>query len=382
MPILVDSELVLYGFVGDNLWDEGFTDREVLDALTEVGRDTDIVVRVNSGGGYTSHGKAIFNALKAHRGRVTVSVDGIAASAASLLAMAGDEIIMRTGSLMMIHDPAALTAGTSADHQKSIEWLEAEAAGCASIYAERTGKPAEDMRAIMLAETWMTAEEAVAAGFADKADSQSAESVSAFDYRIYDHAPGALTALAKKRSWSLSKELKADPSAAPRQTKENPMTDKPAGEPAKTHTQADLDAAASASKLSATAAANANAAEIVTICAAAGVPAMAANLIKEGATPEQAKARVDGAKDIRAAVSLAHKSCSAIEESLADTFIAAGTSLEGVRADLFQRMASAQSPEIKSGHQAGTGSDAAELDSVVGKIVSMVRPQATEKRSA
>lgn len=73
MAVLVNGELVLYGFVGDNYWDMGFTAREVIEALAEVGREADITVRLNSGGGYTDDGVSIFNALKTHKGKVTVS---------------------------------------------------------------------------------------------------------------------------------------------------------------------------------------------------------------------------------------------------------------------------------------------------------------------
>ena len=69
MSVLIDGELVLYGFVGDDFWDDGFTASEVIDALAMLGHDADITVRINSGGGYTSDGIAIYNALKAHSRR-------------------------------------------------------------------------------------------------------------------------------------------------------------------------------------------------------------------------------------------------------------------------------------------------------------------------
>jgi hypothetical protein len=75
MTILVDGELVLYGFVGEDFWDEGFTATQVIDALAMLGRDADITVRINSGGGYTDDGIAIYNALQAHRGEVAVVVE-------------------------------------------------------------------------------------------------------------------------------------------------------------------------------------------------------------------------------------------------------------------------------------------------------------------
>ena len=204
MGVLVNGELVLYGFVGENIWQEGFTDREVLEALAVVGRDADITVRLNSGGGYVDAGMAIYNALAAHKGRVRCEVDAIAASSASLIAMAADEVVMKAGSRMMIHDPSVITFGTEEEHRRSINYLGKTAEQMASIYAEHAGKKDSDVRAAMKAETWMTAEEAVAAGYADKADGAKAKAAASFDYRIYAHAPQALHDLATTKNWSIT----------------------------------------------------------------------------------------------------------------------------------------------------------------------------------
>lgn len=203
MPVLQDGELILYGFVGDNFWDDGFTASDVMAALAEVGRETDITVRINSGGGYVDDGIAIYNALAAHKGKVRVEVDAMAASAASLIAMAGDTIVMRTGSMMMIHDPARITWGTAEDHARSVDILDKQAAMMAGIYADRSGNDADKAREAMKAETWMTAEEAVEAGYADEAEGAKTKAYAAFDYRIYANAPSSLKALASRRKWDL-----------------------------------------------------------------------------------------------------------------------------------------------------------------------------------
>lgn len=202
MPILIDGELVLYGVVGDGLWEDGFTASQIIDALAEAGREADITVRINSGGGYTNDGIAIYNALRAHSGKVAVVVDAIAASAASVIAMAGDTITMRTGALMMIHDPARFTWGTAGDHEKSTGQLNKLANLMAGIYADRTGEDAEAIREDMKAELWLTGEEAVERGFATGAEDGRAEAVAAFDYRVYARAPENLVALARKKKWS------------------------------------------------------------------------------------------------------------------------------------------------------------------------------------
>ncbi|ABE63180.1 peptidase S14, ClpP [Nitrobacter hamburgensis X14] len=226
MAVYQDGELVLYGIVGESFWDEGFTASEVLAALAEHGRDNDLTVRLNSGGGIVNDAIAIYNALSTHKGKVTIQVDAIAASAATVIAMAGQEIVMRVGSIMMIHDPMNVTFGNIEDHEKTIEQLTAYANQMASIYAERSGNELDDVRSDMKAEIWLTAEQAVEKGYADKAEAAKAKAVAAFDYRIYAHAPKSLTAMAVKKNWSFeAKEPAASAPVNPSQ-KGNLMTDK------------------------------------------------------------------------------------------------------------------------------------------------------------
>jgi len=224
MTILIDGEIVLHGTVGEGFFADGFTARDVIEALAEVGRSKDVTVRLNSGGGIATEGVAIFNALESHRGNVNVVVDGVAASAASIIAMAGDTIVMKTGASMMVHDPAAFTMGNSDDHAKSIEALEMLASSMADIYAERSGRKPDEIREEMKAETWMTAKEAVAKGYADKIEKSRSKEPTAFDYRLYQHAPERMVALAVARDWK-QREPTADVAANPRQIEEPPMTD-------------------------------------------------------------------------------------------------------------------------------------------------------------
>lgn len=228
MPVLQDGELVLYGFVGDNYWDEGFTAQDVLYALSEVGRDTDITVRINSSGGYVDDGIAIYNALLAHKGKVTVKVDALAASAASIIAMAGEERIMRSGAMIMIHDPASYTYGNAGEHEKSRAKLDKLGDQMAGIYADRTGEDEDIIREDMRDEVWLTGAEAVARGFATSTEDQRAVAVSAFDFRVYAHAPDSLKRLAAKKSWSFERERPAAASASVKTSQEEqPMADTP-----------------------------------------------------------------------------------------------------------------------------------------------------------
>lgn len=217
MTILVNGELILYGFVGDNYWGEGFTDREVIDALVEHGRDEPITVRLNSGGGYVDAGIAIFNALKSHAGKVTVIVDAMAASSASVIAMAGDERLMRTGAMMMIHDPSGGVWGTASDMEAFAKVMEKHAENLASIYAEVTGGDKDDIRESMKSELWMNADEAVEQGFATALEKQKVKQTAAHDYSIYANAPKRLVALAKSKDWTRAKAKISAAASAPAQ---------------------------------------------------------------------------------------------------------------------------------------------------------------------
>ncbi|MFN3890163.1 MAG: ClpP-like prohead protease/major capsid protein fusion protein [Beijerinckiaceae bacterium] len=187
--LLVDGQLLLYGDVGDPLgWGDGFTPTDVIQALAEHGPG-DITVRINSGGGIAMDGMAIYSILKSHPGEVCVLIDGVAASAASLIAMGGARIEMRDGAVMMIHDAATITFGDAGRHEKNRDFLDKLSDNYAGVYAARAGVSREDARALMKAETWMTADEAIEKGFATAKIEEAALPTAAFDYRIYARAP-------------------------------------------------------------------------------------------------------------------------------------------------------------------------------------------------
>ncbi|NTF32313.1 head maturation protease, ClpP-related [Rhizobium skierniewicense] len=243
MAVLVNGELILYGFVGDNYWDMGFTAREVIEALAEVGRDADITVRINSGGGYTDDGVSIYNALKAHKGKVTVIVDAVAFSSASLIAMAGQDRIMRKGAMMMIHDPSGGVWGTAQDLESYTKYLQKQADSMAGIYADVSGDEPDDIREEMKTELWLTAEEAVERGFATSVADTKSKAVAAHDYRVYANAPERFVAAATKKNWSheeATPKAMTSVKAPNRQTQEKPtMTVIPKAD----ETPADIEAA-------------------------------------------------------------------------------------------------------------------------------------------
>ena len=146
----------------------GVTAQDFVDEILAIS-SKNIELHVNSPGGDVFDGVAIMNAIADHPATVNVIVDGIAASAASFLAMAGDTVKMNRGSQMMIHDASGFCYGNAADMADTQALLDRISDLIAGIYAERAGGTVEAWRALMQAETWYSASEAVTAGLADEA---------------------------------------------------------------------------------------------------------------------------------------------------------------------------------------------------------------------
>lgn len=157
------AELAIYDVVGFY----GTTAKDFYASLKAIG-DRALNVRINSPGGSVVDGFAIYNLLKAHKGDVTVFIDGLAASIASVIAMAGDKVIMPKNALMMIHNPSVFADGDAESLRKLADDLDKFRDGIVSAYTERTGKKADKIKKMMDEETFITAEEAVEMGFADE----------------------------------------------------------------------------------------------------------------------------------------------------------------------------------------------------------------------
>lgn len=132
-------------------------------------------VRINSPGGSVYDGIAIYNALMMHPADITVYVDSLCASIASVIAMAGDEIVMMPGSQMMIHDALGIEMGNAAEMRKFADQLDRQSQNIAGFYARKAGGEVDEWRDRMIAETWMFAQEAVDIGLADKVYAKSTE---------------------------------------------------------------------------------------------------------------------------------------------------------------------------------------------------------------
>ena len=155
-----------------------------------------IHLRLNTPGGSVFDGMAIYNAIKQHKSKIIAHVDGLAASIASVIAMACDEIIMGEGSFLMIHEPWSLCAGSADDMRKEADLLDKVSATILSVYMNRSNKKEEEVCAMMAEETWLNAQEAVDAGFADSVDNKKDEKAqsksAAFNLSAFANVPEQL----------------------------------------------------------------------------------------------------------------------------------------------------------------------------------------------
>lgn len=163
---IVERTLELYGTIAEESWfDDDFTPQMFKDELNA--GSGDITVWINSPGGDCVAAAQIYNMLANYKGNVTVKIDGIAASAASVIAMAGNTVLMSPVSMMMIHNPATMAFGDHTEMAKAIEMLEGVKDSIINAYALKTGMSRTKLSRLMDAETWMDATKAVELGFAD-----------------------------------------------------------------------------------------------------------------------------------------------------------------------------------------------------------------------
>lgn len=161
------ADVFIYDEIGESFWGGGVSAQTMATELAALDVD-ELNVYINSPGGAAWDGIAIMNAIRRHRAHVTVHVDGLAASAASVIAMAGDTVVMNRGSQLMIHDASGGAYGDAELMDEVAAILHKLSDSIADVYAGRTGTDRATWRAAMQAETWYTAEEAVAAGLADQ----------------------------------------------------------------------------------------------------------------------------------------------------------------------------------------------------------------------
>ena len=256
-----EAEVTIYDFIGKDWMGEGVDAASFYDQLRALGEVETITLRVNSPGGVVTDGVAMYNLLDQHPARIVAVIDGIAASAASLIVMAADEIVIPENAFMLIHEPRGLAWGTASDARAMAEDLDRMTEVFALTYAKRTGgkMDVETVKALMAEDRLMTGAEAVERGLADRM-AETVRMAASFD-------PARLPVALREK---LAPVFSAAPEAA------NGASAAVAG---------GLGAPGGAEgKGPATceAADRASALEIVELCTLAGFPQMAAGFLREG----------------------------------------------------------------------------------------------------
>ena len=218
-----DATITMFDVIGEDFWSGGgITAKSVAAQLRAIG-DRPIEVQINSPGGDMFEGIAIYNVLREHPQTVTIKVMGMAASAASIIAMAGDTVEVGAASFLMIHNCSVMAVGNRHDMAATAEWLTPFDQAMAEVYAARTGEKLADIAKWMDAETYMSGSLAVERGFADallpadqitvdpkaKADDQSLNHLRAVELTLVS------TGMTRSQARARINEIKGTPGAAP-----------------------------------------------------------------------------------------------------------------------------------------------------------------------
>ncbi|WP_196251647.1 head maturation protease, ClpP-related [Cupriavidus necator] len=274
----------------------GVTAKMFIDELKALGTVKKIDMDINSPGGSVFDALAMYNALRATGAEITVKVLGVAASAASLLAMAGDKIIMPENAFMMVHNPMNGIYGNADEMRDMADVLDKIGASLIGTYVARTGRTEDEVKALLAAETWLSAADAVAQGFADEMEPALKVAAAVYDF---DRLPQNVQALFKAA---------ADPAAAEA-------------------------AAAEAAAAAAAAAPVALADQVLALATEAGLADFAAHWALQVTAIEDVRPMIANASEIRALCAVAKRP----EDAAA--FIRANTSIEKVRETLCARLA-------------------------------------------
>lgn len=174
-------------YIYDEIGYFGQTAKGLVSDLAELDTD-ELDVHLNSPGGDIFDGLAIYQALRDHRAQITVRIDGLAASIASVIMMAADKIVMAPKASVMIHDGWTMAVGNAGDLRKTADLLDKQSEIIASVYADRSGQPADFWRDRMRDETWYNADEALAAGLVDEIEGRAKKVDESFDLTVFAHA--------------------------------------------------------------------------------------------------------------------------------------------------------------------------------------------------
>ncbi len=278
------TEVLIYDEIGAY----GVTAKGILAELGELPDDAAIDLRLNSPGGSVFDAVAIYNALKRHAGEITVWIDGIAASAASYIAMAGDTIVMPENAFLMIHDPSGLVMGTAEDMRATAEALDKVKGSLIQGYAAKSGKPDDEIAALMAAETWLDAKDALDLGFIDRI-AEPVKLAASFDVARFRNAPPEVVEAASEPDEPAAPEPQAE-GVADANTQPDPE-----------HLPADTQAVAASEPIMADTAtvraeAIAHARAVIDLCRLAGQPQMAGRFLEEDVGLDEVRNRLLAAK--------------------------------------------------------------------------------------
>jgi ATP-dependent Clp endopeptidase proteolytic subunit ClpP len=186
------AEILIYDQIGRDFWSgEGVVAKEFAQELAKIPAARKITVGINSPGGSVHEGLAIYNLLSARRNQVTCRVDGLAASIASIIALAGNKLVMPASALLMIHDPSGMCMGTADEMREMATALEKHKEALVNVYETKTKKPRAEIEQAMKDETWFTAADAKAFGLVDEVTAEVA-ATNSFNLSQFRRVPASL----------------------------------------------------------------------------------------------------------------------------------------------------------------------------------------------
>lgn len=185
------AEIVIYSAIGESFWGDALSAKQFDAELKKLDSTVnEITVRINSPGGDVFDGVTIYNRLKQHKAKIIVHIDGLAASIASIIALAGDEIYIGDGALFMIHLPWTFAMGNRMELDNTVNRLMDVEEQLISIYAKKTGLDRAEIKAMLEAETWLDADQAIEKGFVDaKAEEALPIAASVLDSKWINRKP-------------------------------------------------------------------------------------------------------------------------------------------------------------------------------------------------
>lgn len=166
------ADIYIYGEIGESFWGESVSATDFKTELDGIGEVENLNIYINSPGGSVFDGLAIHNILSRHKAYKTVHVDGLAASIASVIALAGDKLIIPENAFFMIHLPSAYSVGNATEFRKMADTLDQITEGLLNVYEGKSTKTREELLEMMKNETWMTGSEAKEYGFADEVETE------------------------------------------------------------------------------------------------------------------------------------------------------------------------------------------------------------------